>query len=211
MGAPFEPLESAPERILTIKVTLLFVLTSLKRVGDFQAVSISEMCMDFAPGLVKLTLQPRLGYVPKVLSTSFRSQGVTLHSFHPPSFASGEYERLHMLCPVWALKIYVDHSSHWRKSPQLLVCFGAGRCGLATSKHRISHRVRDAISLTYKVHGLSSPLSFLAHSTRSVASTQALFRGVPLEDICVTAGWYSLHTFIRFYNLDLNTAPGSQV
>ncbi len=30
MGAPFEPFESAPERILTRKVTLLLVLTSLK-------------------------------------------------------------------------------------------------------------------------------------------------------------------------------------
>ncbi len=39
MGAPFETLESAPERILTIKVTLLLALTSLKRVGDLQALS----------------------------------------------------------------------------------------------------------------------------------------------------------------------------
>ncbi len=44
--------------------------------------------MDFAPGLVKVTLWPRPGYVPKVLFTSFRFQVVTLHSFHPPHFAS---------------------------------------------------------------------------------------------------------------------------
>ncbi len=121
--APFEPLESAPERILTLKVTLLLALTSLKRVGDLQALSVSEMCMDFAPGLVKLILRPRPGYIPKVLSTSFRSQVVTLHSFHPPPFASSEDEKLHMLCPVRALKLYVDHSKVWRKSSQLLVCF----------------------------------------------------------------------------------------
>ncbi len=80
--APFEPLKSAPERILTLKVTLLLALTSLKRVVDLQALSVSEMCMDFAPGLVKVTLRPRPDYIPKVLSTSFRSQVVTLHSFH---------------------------------------------------------------------------------------------------------------------------------
>ncbi len=40
--APFEPLESAPDRILTLKVTLLLALTSLKRVGDLQALSVSE-------------------------------------------------------------------------------------------------------------------------------------------------------------------------
>ncbi len=81
--APFEPLESASDRILTLKVVLLLALTSLKRVGDLQAFSDSETCMDFAPGLVKVTLRPRPGYIPKVLSTSFRSQVVTLHSFHP--------------------------------------------------------------------------------------------------------------------------------
>ncbi len=69
--APFEPLESALERILTLKVTLLLALTSLKRVGDLQALSVSEMCMDFAPGLVKVTLRPRPGYIPKVCPHRF--------------------------------------------------------------------------------------------------------------------------------------------
>ncbi len=209
--APFEPLESASDRILTLKVVLLLALTSLKRVGDLQAFSVSETCMDFAPGLVKVTLRPRPGYIPKVLSTSFRSQVVTLHSFHPPPFPSSEDESLHLLCPVRALKLYVDRSKVWRKSPQLLICFGAGHRGLATSKQRISHWVRDAISLAYEARNLPSPLSLRAHSTRGVASSQALFRGVPLEDICVAAGWFSPHTFVRFYNLDVDTAPGSQV
>ncbi len=177
--APFEPLESASDRILTLKVVLLLALTSLKRVGDLQAFSVSDTCMDFAPGLVKVTLRPRPGYIPKVLSTSFRSQVVTLHSFHPPPFASSEDEKVHLLCPVRALKLYVDRSKVWRKSPQLLICFGAGRRGLATSKQRISHWVRDAISLAYEARNLPSPLSLRAHSTRGVASSQALFRGVP--------------------------------
>ncbi len=71
--------------------------------------------------------------------------------------------------------------------------------------------MRDAISLAYEARKLPSPLSLRAHSTRGVASSQALFRGVPLEDICVAAGWSSLHTFVKFYNLDVDTAPGSQV
>ncbi len=107
--------------------------------------------------------------------------------------------------------MYVDRSSQWHKSLQLLVCFGAGRKGLAVSKHTISHWVRDAISLAYEVRSLPSPLDIRAHSTRGVASSQALFRGVPLEDICMAACWSSPHTFVRFYNLDVNTAPGSQV
>ncbi len=80
---------------------------------------------------------------------------------------------------------------------------------LAASKHTIFHWVKDAISLDYEVRGLPLPLGIRAHSTRGVASTQALFRGVPLEDICMAAGWSSRHTFVRFYNLDVNWLPGS--
>ncbi len=100
--ATFEPLESAQEWILTLKVTLLLALMSLKRVVDLQALSVSEMCMDFAPGLVKVTLRPRPGYIPKVLSTSFRSQVGTLHFFHPPPFASSEDEKLHTRFGHWS-------------------------------------------------------------------------------------------------------------
>ncbi len=116
--------------------------------------------------------------------------------FHSLPFASGEDEGLHMLCPVWALKIYVDRSKLWRKSPKLLVCFGAGLRGLATSKHRISHWVRDAISLAYEVRGLPSPLSIPAHSTRGVASSQALFKWVLLgEYLCSGSMVLSTHFY----------------
>ncbi len=167
--------------------------------------------MDFAPGLVKVTLRPRPGYIPKVLSTSFRSQVVTLHSFHPPPFASSEDERLHMLCPVRTLKLYVDRSKVWRKSPQLLICLVLVAAGLPRQSRGFLTGWETTISLAYEVRELPSPLSLRAHSTRGVASSQALFRGVPLEDICVAAGWSSPHTFVRFYNLDVDTAPGSQV
>ncbi len=145
VAAPFEPLESAPERILTLKVTLLLALTSLKRVGDLQALSVSEMCMDFPPCLVKVTLRPRPGYIPKVLSTSFRSQVVTLHSFHPPPFASSEDKKLHMLSPVRALKLYLNRSKVWRKFSQLLVWFGVGwRCHVKAEDFSLGERCHFA-------------------------------------------------------------------
>ncbi len=145
--APFEPLESASDRILTLKVVLLLALTSLKRVGDLQAFSVSETCMDFAPGLVKVTLRPRPGYIPKVLSTSFRSQVVTLHSFHPPPFASSEDERLHLLCPVRALKLYVDRSKVWRKiSPaiDLFWCWSPRACHVKAENFSLGERCHFA-------------------------------------------------------------------
>ncbi len=82
--------------------------------GVLQTLSVSESCTEFAPGLVKAFLRPRPGYVPKVLSTSFHSQVVLLQAFSPSSTSEGD--DLHLLCPVRALKMYVDRSSQWRKS-----------------------------------------------------------------------------------------------
>ncbi len=86
---------------------------------------------------------------------------------------------LHLLCPVRALKLYVDRSKVWRKSPQLLNLFWCWSPWACHVKAENSHWVRDAISLAYEVRNLPSPLSLRAHSTRGVASSQALFRGYP--------------------------------
>ncbi len=148
-------------RILTLKVTFCW------RWPRLSVWEICRLCLSASPALSLLLvwsgLRPRPGYVPKVLSTSFCSQVVVLQAFSPSS--SSEGDDLHLLCPVRALKMYVDRSSQWHKSLQLLVCFGAGHKGLAASKHTISHWVRDAISLAYEVRSLPSPLDIRAHST----------------------------------------------
>ncbi len=106
-GHPFEPLETVTEKILTLKTVLLLALSSLKRVGDLQTLSISPSCMDFGPGLVKVLLRPRPGYVPKVASKPSRSQQVVLEAFSPMEAGSEDLS----LCPVRTLKIYVDRTA----------------------------------------------------------------------------------------------------
>ncbi len=75
----------------------------------------------------------------------------------------------------------------------------------------MSHWIVEAISLAYEARGLTSPLGLHAHSTRAVASSQALFKGSLLDDVCAAAGWSSPTTFIKFYSLDVRMAPGSRV
>ncbi len=116
--APFEPLELAMAKNLTFKMVFLLAITSLKRVGDLQALAISPTCLEFAPGGVKAILHPRPGYVPKVPSNVARP--VVLQAFHPPPHVSAEEERLHLLCPVRALNIFSQKSSHWRRSAMRL-------------------------------------------------------------------------------------------
>ncbi len=81
-GLPFEPLQSSSLRVLSLKTGLLLALASVKRVGDQQALSVNPACLEFGPNDSKVILKPKLGYLPKVLSTPFRAQVIAL-SAHP--------------------------------------------------------------------------------------------------------------------------------
>ncbi len=80
---PFEPLQSTSLRALSFKTALLLALASVKRVGDLQALSINPAFLEFGPNDSKVVLKPRLGYVPKVLSTPFRAQVIALYTLSP--------------------------------------------------------------------------------------------------------------------------------
>ncbi|KAI2651800.1 ORF V: Enzymatic polyprotein [Labeo rohita] len=178
--APFEPLASVELKYLSLKTALLTALASIKRVGDLQAFSVDEACLEFGPGDSHVILRPRPGYVPKVPTTPFRDQVVNLQAL--PLEEADPASAL--LCPVRALRIYVDRTRHFRRTEQLFVCFGGQQKGNAVSKQRLAHWVVDAISLSYQNQGEPCPLGVRAHSTRSVASSYALAHGASLADIC---------------------------
>ncbi len=133
---PFEPIEEVSERLLTLKTVLLLAISSLKRVGDLQALSVAPSFIDFAPGLAKAFLYPRVGYVPKVPSLVPRP--VVLQAFCPPPFKEPDQEKLNCMCPVQALDAYVHRTALWRKTDQLLVCYGPPKKGLPAAKQTLS-------------------------------------------------------------------------
>ncbi len=140
---PFEPIEEISERLLTLKTVLLLAISSLKRVGDLQALSVAPSFLDFAPGLAKAFLYPRAGYVPKVPSSVPRP--VVLQAFCPPPFREPDQKRLNCMCPVLALDVYFHRTALWRKTDQLLVCYGPPKKGLPASKQTLSRWIVDAI------------------------------------------------------------------
>ncbi|KAI2648070.1 hypothetical protein H4Q32_018072 [Labeo rohita] len=206
---PFEPIEEISDRHLTIKTVLLIAITSLKRVGDLQALSVAPSFLDFAPGLAKAFLHPRPGYIPKVPSSAPRP--VVLQAFCPPPFREPDQQKLNCMCPVRALDTYVHRAAMWRKSDQLFVCYGPAKRGFPATIQTLSRWIVDAISCAYESSDLPPPLGVKAHSTRSVSASKAFLEGVSMQDICNAAGWSTPLTFVRFYDLDLRAAPGSSV
>ncbi len=127
---PFEPLDSVELKFLSLKTALLTALTSIKRVGDLQAFSVSEECLVFGPVYSHVVLRPRPGYMPKVPTTPFRDQVVDLQAL--PSEEADP--ALALLCPVRALRVYVTRTRSVRSSEQLFVCHGGQQKGKAVSK-----------------------------------------------------------------------------
>ncbi len=202
---PFEPLSSVGLKELSLKTALLLALASAKRIGDLHAFSVDSDCIRFGPGDCSVTLRPRMGYVPKSLSTPFKIQTVSLSALSSESAASSEADAQTSVCPVRALRIYIDRSASFRQSNQLFVCYGGCARGRAVSKQRLSHWIVDAITAAYMNQGLECPLHIRGHSTRAMASSWAWSRGMSIQDICVAAGWSSENTFARFYRLDVQS------
>ena len=146
------------------------------------------MCIPIAG----LTLWPNPEFLPKVLSNLHLNQPIQLARFDPPG-GEGD-EKLVLLCPVRALRAYVDSTVGLRQSDQLFVCF-------APSKQHLSNWIVDVICHAYKTGGRPLPSGVRCHSVRSVSTSCAALRGVPLEAICAAAWWASPSTFARFYRV----------
>ncbi|XP_059199216.1 uncharacterized protein LOC131979287 [Centropristis striata] len=196
-GPPFEPLEGADLKHVSLKAVLLLALASAKRVSDIHALSVHPSCTQFFPGDVRMTLRPNPVFVPKVVGSC---SPIDLVAF---AASSGEL-RSHALCPVRAVRTYVDRTGGFRRSDQLFVSWASPHRGKPITKQRLSHWVVEAIALAYAGQGLQPPVGLRAHSTRGVATSWALFRGVSVQDICAAASWSSPLTFVRFYMLDVS-------
>ena len=61
--------------------------------------------------------------------------------------------------------------------------------------------------MAYSGNGMQPPAGLRAHSTRGMAASWALFKGVSIQDVCTAASWSSPSTFARFYSLDVTAPP----
>ncbi len=75
---PFEPVTAVDLKELSLKTALLLALAAANHIGDLHAFSVYSSCIRFGPGDCIVTLRPTPGYVPKSLSTPFRTQTFTV-------------------------------------------------------------------------------------------------------------------------------------
>ncbi len=124
----------------------------------------------------------------------FRDQLVNLQALPSeeadPAFA--------LLCPIRALRIYVDHTRSFRSSEQLFVCHGGQQKCKTVSKQRLAYWMPSPWCTNLKASHAPWGDGSLHWS---VASSYALVHGASLADICRAMGGATLNTFAGFYSL----------
>lgn len=201
--APFEPIEEASLRFLTLKTILLVAVTSARRISELQALSIKEPFMRCLQDRVVLRTDP--AFLPKVASVFHRTQEIILPTFCPLPSGAGE-EAFHTLDVRRCLLKYLERTKEIRKSSSLFVLMEGTHKGGKASKSTLGRWLKQAIKEAYISLGLEPPEGVLPHSTRAVAASWAERAGASPEQICKAATWSSFSTFIRHYRLDLLSA-----
>ncbi|XP_073413338.1 uncharacterized protein [Dendrobates tinctorius] len=201
-GEPFEPIDTISLKYLSFKTALLVALTSARRVGDIQALSIDPPFFQVYQD--RLLLKPDPSYLPKVSTKYHRAQEILLPTFfEDPS--TPEEQKFHTLDVRRTVLKYIERSRSWRQCRALFVSFQGHKKGYRVTKSTISRWIREAIRLAYSAKNENPPESIRAHSTRAMATSWAERGDVPIETICKAAIWSSPSTFYNHYRLDLSS------
>ena len=193
-GPPFEPMQDAEMKYVAAKLAILLALTTAARACELQALTVNGLTFS---GNLKVTVFPDPTFRPKTVSTITGRTPLVLYAFHP-SPRGATQRRLHLLCPVRALRIYLQRTSDTRLSDRLLLTYGGRTPGSALSTQRLAHWLVDGITMCYTLQGKTAP-KLRAHSTRGVSSSIAVQMGTDWDTIGETASWSSDLSFLRHY------------
>ncbi|KAG8548297.1 hypothetical protein GDO81_025858 [Engystomops pustulosus] len=199
-GPQFEPIESVSLRNLTLKTTFLIAITTARRIGEIQALSINEPYCLISDDRIILTLDPN--FVPKVCTAFHRNQEVVLPSFCQNPRAAKEIS-WHSLDVRRVVLRYMEVSKNWRKDSNILLQFQGKNKGKKASKSSLSRWIKTVIKEAYEALEMAVPDTIKAHSTRAMATSWAERRGATIEQICKAATWSSSLTFAKHYRLDI--------
>ena len=217
-GAPFEPLVSCSLRDLTQKLLFLLSLATARRVGELQAVAAD---VSFSGGAAFLS------YLPEFRAKSESESRPLPRSFRVPSLSDfvGSLPDELLLCPVRALRIFLQRTSSLSPRPRSLFVSPQSP-SRSLSKNALSYFLRSVIIQSLSVSPASSslpppsstpmasssssgssssvpPSSVHAHSIRSMATSAAFARNVPVSSLLEAASWRSASVFTSFYLRDV--------
>ena len=202
--APFEPLNEASLKHLTFKTVFLMALASGKRRSEIHAWVFKNIRTQ-ADGS-KVSMYPSPSFLSKnQLARDGPSSvaPVVIPALAPTLDRSLKEDRT--LCPVRALKYYLDHTSQLRQNKELVfVSFKKG-FDKDISPATISSWIKQTVILCYEKSDQEAQNlhRVKAHDVRAFAASKAFHSGMSLEQLLSACHWKSHNTFTQFYLKDV--------
>lgn len=197
LDSPFEPLEACGFKELTWKTVFLLALASGRRRSELHALSFSDV--QFSEHSVSLSTFP--GFLAKNQLPSVPSSPIDI-----PALEGEDSNPL--LCPVRAIRIYLDRVRSRRNSRRRLFISHLESYEKEISSDTISRWIVQTIKFAYQAVGLALT-SVNAHEVRALASSWAWFNKIPLQEVVKASFWSSENSFIRFYLRDISVVASS--
>ena len=202
--APFEPIKEASLKYLTFKTVFLLALGSGKRRSEIHAWQ--HRNIRHQSDWSKVSLYPSPSFLSK---NQLAKEGpecvapVVIPALAPTLDRSLKSDR--SLCPVRALRYYMDRTSDIRQNKELVfVSFKKGfdkDISPATISSWIKQTVIQCNELSdQEAHTLHQ---VKAHDVRAFAASKAFQSGISLEQILSACHWKSHNTFTQFYLKDV--------
>ena len=201
---PFEPIKEASLKHLTFKTVFLLALGSGKRRSEIHAWQ--NRNIRHQSDWSKVSLYPSPSFLSK---NQLAKEGpdsvalVVIPALAPTLDRSLKADR--SLCPVRALRYYLDRTSDLRQNKELVfVSFKKG-FDKDISPATISPWIKQTEILCYELSDQEARTinQVKAHDVRAFAASKAFQSGVSLEQILSACHWKSHNTFTQFYLKDV--------
>ena len=201
---PFEPIGEASLKHLTFKTVFLLALGSGKRRSEIHAWQNKHI--RHQSDWSRVSLYPSPSFLSK---NQLAKEGpesvapVVIPALAPTLDKSLKSDR--SLCPVRALRYYLDRTSDLRQNKELVfVSFKKG-FDKDISPATISSWIKQTVILCYELsdHDSHTLHQVKAHDVRAFAASKAFQSGVSLEQILSACHWKSHNTFTQFYLKDV--------
>ena len=201
---PFEPIGEASLKHLTFKTVFLLALGSGKRRSEIHAWQNKNI--RHQSDWSRVSLYPSPSFLSK---NQLAKEGpesvapVVIPALAPTLDKSLKSDR--SLCPVRALRYYLDRTSDLRQNKELVfVSFKKG-FDKDISPATISSWIKQTVILCYELsdHDSHTLHQVKAHDVRAFAASKAFQSGVSLEQILSACHWKSHNTFTQFYLKDV--------
>ena len=202
--APFEPMKDTDLKHLTLKTAFLLALASGKRRSEIHAWVANKVSN--LGQWKKVALFPSSDFIAKNQLAREGSQSVSPVTIPAlTTIVDRQFKEDRTLCPVRALRYYLDRTKDLRGSRSLLfISFKKGH----TSDIRpatLSCWLKQTILLCYKQADQQALdlVQVKAHDIQAFAASKAFYGGVSVDQIMQACHWKAHNTFTNFYLKDL--------